>query len=143
MTQLSMTENAALLHKLRNAECRPLGFATAKDFPETRGGVYMFTTPNDESIVYIGKGSNLRRRLQWHANSISGGKQDLVRKLAILRESAEYANYPSDGRKYLVRYVVIDDRDQCKDFEAYAIAKLAPPFNAHKPNRVRLPSLSR
>ncbi|HZA25207.1 MAG TPA: hypothetical protein VFA32_21870, partial [Dehalococcoidia bacterium] len=37
-------EKVSLLQKLLNAEWRPQGFATAKDFPEMRGGVYLFET---------------------------------------------------------------------------------------------------
>ena len=131
-------EMSLLLRWLRAADCQPLGFVTAKDFPETRGGVYLFTTPDDASIVYVGQGSNLRERLQWHAGENHGGPQDFVIKVATLRKLPQCAHYDPDGRKYLVRHIVIEDKDQRNGFEKYAIATLVSPFK--KTKRVSRPS---
>src|SRR5436190_14533655 len=132
MASLSNDELEALLAQLLIAKPHPLGFATAKDFPETRGGVYSFTTPDDKRVVYIGKGTNLRNRLHWHANERSGGVQDFVVKLQYSRQEEQFRDLPADARAYLVRYVVVNDEAQCDDFETFAIRTLQPPLNKAK-----------
>ncbi len=70
--------------------------------------------------------------LKWHSKraQAGGGPQDLVAKLEYdaMREVPRYCGYDPDGAKYLVRYIIVDEKTQRTAFERHAIAEFDPPF---------------
>ena len=133
--RLTDAQKEAMLGQLKNATPRRLGLGSVREFPENRAGVYLITSPDDTRTVYAGLSVRLRDRLRWHAqrchaNGGRGGKQDLVAKLEIdaLCGAGRYIDYEQDGRQYLVRYLVVEDREKREDFERFVITREQPAF---------------
>lgn len=86
-------------------------------------GVYVITTPDDRSVVYVGrtKTKSIRGRMNDHLKNTGSSDLNVMLK--------EYPDYPQDPSKYCVRYISIEQPQQRNYFEHFAIGILEPPFN--------------
>ena len=85
-------------------------------------GVYIISTPKDESIVYAGEtGKTIQKRMKDH---LSGASDSDLKSMLIY-----YQKYPLNPKNYLVRCIKKESTRDRIYFENFLKSILKPPFN--------------
>ena len=119
-----------LLDKLINAEQISFEGITPSSLPYTAGVYRIFEDQSADQSVYIGQTGNFRERL--YSNHLMGNPQASVLKRKLIARKV-FTNAESVKQYFFdmcsIQILEIDDEQERKYFEHFAIAILRPEYN--------------